>query len=46
MLRQKGSYRNGIETRKKPKSKKKVELMFAIQPKHVKANLSTENADI
>ena len=30
MLRQKGSSRNGIETRKKPKSKKKVELMFAI----------------
>ena len=28
MLRQKCSYRNGIETRKKQKSKEKIELKF------------------
>ena len=30
MLRQKCSYRNDIETRKKPTSKEKIELKFAI----------------
>ena len=30
MLRQKFSYRKDIETRKKPKSKEKIELKFAI----------------
>ena len=30
MVREKCSYRKGIETRKKPKSKEKVELKFAI----------------
>ena len=30
MLRQKCSYKNEIETRKKPKSKEKIELKFAI----------------
>ena len=30
MLRQNCSYSKDIETRKKPKSKEKVELMFAI----------------
>ena len=30
MLRQKCSYRNDIETHKKPKSKEKMELKFAI----------------
>ena len=30
MLRQKCSYRKDIETRKKPKSKEKIELKFAI----------------
>ena len=30
MLRQKCSYRNDIETRKKPKSKEKIKLKFAI----------------
>ena len=30
MLRQNWSYRKGIETRKKPKSKVKIELKFAI----------------
>ena len=30
MLRQKCSYRNDIETHKKPKSKEKIELKFAI----------------
>ena len=29
MLRQKCSYRNDIETRKKPNSKEKIELKFA-----------------
>ena len=29
MLRQNCSYRNDIETRKKPKSKEKIELKFA-----------------
>ena len=29
MLRQKYSYRKDIETHKKPKSKEKIELMFA-----------------
>ena len=30
MLRHKCDYKNDIETRKKPKSKDKIELMFAI----------------
>ena len=30
MLRQKCSYRKDIETRKKPKSKEKIELKFAV----------------
>ena len=30
MLRKKCSYRNDIETRKKPKSKEKIELKFEI----------------
>ena len=30
MLRQSSSNKNGIETRKKPKSKEKIQLMFAI----------------
>ena len=30
MLRQKCSYRNGIETRKTPKNKEKIELKFVI----------------
>ena len=46
MSRQKCPYKNDIETHKKPKSKEKIELKFAIQQKQVKAKLSAEKADI
>ena len=46
MLRQNCSYKNDIETRKKPKSKEKIKLKFAIQQKQVKAKLHGEIADI
>ena len=46
MSRQKCPYKNDIETHKKPKSKEKTELKFAIQQKQVKAKLSAEKADI
>ena len=46
MLRPTYSYRNVIKTRKKPKSKEKIKLKFAIQQKQVKARLPPENADI
>ena len=46
MLRQKCSCRNDIETRKKPKSKKNIELKSAIYQKQVKAKIPAENADI
>ena len=46
MLRQKCSYKNDIETCKKPRSKEKIELKFAIYQKQVKAKLPAENADI
>ena len=46
MLRQKCSYKNDIKICKKPKSKEKVELKFAIQQKQVKAKLPAENGNI
>ena len=48
MLRQKCSYKNDIETRKKQKKKKKkkIQLKFAIQQKQVKGKLPAEIADI
>ena len=46
MFRQKCFYKNDIETRKKPKSKHKIQLKFAILPKQVKGSLPAENADI
>ena len=46
MSRQKCPYKNDIETHKKPKSKEKIELKFAISQKQVKAKLSAEKADI
>ena len=48
MLRKKCSYRNNIETRKKPESKKKIEikLVKAIEQKQLKAKLTAENANI
>ena len=44
--RNKCSYRNEIETRKKPKSKEKIELKFANYQKQKKGRLLAENADI
>ena len=46
MLRQKCSYRNDIETRKKLNSNEKIELKFEIYQKQVKAKFPVENADI
>ena len=46
MLRQKCSYRNNIENRKKPESKEKKELKFAIRQKQVEAKLLAKNRDI
>ena len=46
MLRQKCSYNDEIETRKKSKSKEETELKFAIQQKQVKAKLPAEKTDI
>ena len=44
MLRQKRSYRKGIETRKKSKSNEKIELKFAAQ--QLQAKFPAENANI
>ena len=46
MLRQNCSYRNDNKTRKKPKSKEKIELKFTILQKQVKIKLPAENTDI
>ena len=46
MLKQKCSLRNDIETRKKPKSKGKTELTFAIIQKQVKTKLPAKNVDV
>ena len=46
MLRQKCFYRNDIETRKKRKSKEKIELKFAIYQKQVKPKLPAGNDDM
>ena len=46
MLRQKRSYKNDIETRKKPKSKEKIQLKFAIEQKQLLLKLPAKIADI
>ena len=46
MLRQKCSYKNDIEIRKKSKSEWKTQLKFAIDQKQVKGKLPAGNADI
>ena len=46
MLRRKCSFRNDIETHRKPKSKEKTELNFAIWQKQVQVKLPAENSDI
>ena len=45
MLRQNCSYRSDIKTCKRPKSKVKIALKFAIEQKQVKAKLPAENAN-
>ena len=46
MVKQRYFYRKDIETRKKPKSKEKIELKYAIQQIQVQAKFHTENVDI